>query len=109
MKQLGGLEKDRAKFEEKGAQIIAIAVQSENAAAISAQASEAQYPILADSDHAVAEAYGVYNLLPDEVSQGEATPAVFIINQDGQVIWNNIAKNSSKRVPSETILEHLSE
>jgi peroxiredoxin len=105
LSQLGGLENDRAKFEEKGVQIIAIAVQSERDAATTEQLTRAQYPILADNDHAATEAYGVYNLLPDD--NGEATPAVFIINQDGQVIWKSIAKDGSERVPSETILENL--
>jgi peroxiredoxin len=107
MIQLGELEKDRAKYEEKRAQIIALAVQSQEMAASSVEASNAQYPILADSilDHAVADAYGVYDLFSDS----KASPSVFIIGQDGRILWDRIPSSSSYRVPSETILEYLPE
>jgi alkyl hydroperoxide reductase subunit AhpC len=65
--------------------------------------TEAQYPILADSEHAVADAYGVYNLFSDS----EAAASVFIIGQDGGIVWNHVATFQTERVPSETILENL--
>jgi len=76
MEQLREIEKDRVKYEEVGVQVIAIAVQTDRRAAQSAQLSRAQFPILADSDHVVAEAY--------EVFDGDlSNPSVFIINKDG--------------------------
>lgn len=107
MKQLGGLEEDRAKFEEKGAQIIVVAVQSQKAAETSKMAARVHFPFLADTDHAVADAFGVFNLLEDPIMQNEATPAVFIINKDGQIVWSEIAENSDQRTQSETILANL--
>ena len=59
MAQLRDIENDRAKYEAAGAQVIAIAVQAKPEAEISATASKAQFPILADGDHAVTEAYGI--------------------------------------------------
>ena len=103
MNQLGGLAKDYIKFEEKGAQIIALAVQTQDGAASSVKRTKAQYPILADSDHAVADKYGVYNLRSDL----KAAPSVFIISQDGRIIWDSITRDDSGRVPSKTILEFL--
>ena len=103
MNQLGGLEKERANFEEKGVQIIALAVQSAEEAATSVEKSEAQFPVLADSEHTVAEAYGVYNIFSDEA----AAASVFIINQDSQIIWDHIATNVADRVPAATILANL--
>ena len=79
MKQLGGLEEDRAKFEEKGAQIIVVAVQSQKAAETSKMAARVHFPFLADTDHAVADAFGVFNLLEDPIMQNEATPAVCVV------------------------------
>jgi hypothetical protein len=38
--------------------------------------------ILADPDHALADAYGVFNLLDD----GAATPAVLSVDRSGQII-----------------------
>jgi peroxiredoxin len=118
MSQLRTIENDRAKYEEMGAQVIAIAIQDDRGAEASARASQAQFPILADSDHAVAEAYGVYDTLPED--DGLSTPSVFVINQDRQVVWKHIASSlfeegeepsypscGEPRVPSETILENL--
>ena len=117
MSQLRVIENDRAKFEEMGAQVIAIAVQDDLGAEASARTSHAQFPILADSEHAVAEAYGVYDLLPED--DGMSTPSVFVINQDRQIVWRHIASSifeegeptyptcGEDRVPSQTILENL--
>ena len=56
--------------------------------------------------HAVAEAYGVLE------DGGLSTPAVFIINNDRQIVWSEIFHNEGSgcgdnRVPSYTILANL--
>ena len=53
-----------------------------------AQAIGAGFPILADTNHAVADAYGVFNLLGD----GVATPSVFVIDPAGRIIWSYCPK-----------------
>jgi hypothetical protein len=103
MNQLVGLADDYTKFEQQGAQIIALAVQPQNAAAATVEGSKAQFPILADSEHAVADEYGVYDLFQDS----EAAASVFIISQDGRIVWDHIATRQTERVPSQTILENL--
>lgn len=103
MGQLGGLEKDRADFESAGAQLIAIAVQDEAGAAKSVEITKAQFPILADADHHVAELYGVFGGLDSTL----ATPAVFVIDKSGQVHWSHIAQNDTDRPSSQTILNNL--
>ncbi len=118
MAQLREIENDRAKYEEMGAQVLAVAVQGVKGADASARASQAQFPILADSDHAVAEAYGVYDILPED--DGLSTPSVFIINKDGHIVWKHTASSiyeegeeqhsptcGEERIPSQTILENL--
>ncbi len=118
MAQLREIENDRAKYEEKGAQVIAVAVQREGEARMSAQVSGAKFPILSDSDHTVAEAYGVFDLLPED--DGLSTPSIFVINQERQVVWKHIASSifaegeepsspscGEERIPSQTILENL--
>lgn len=80
-----------------------MAVQPQEEAALSVERSEARFPILADIEHAVADAYGVYN----HFSDSEAAASVFIISKDGGIIWENIATYQSQRVPSQTILENL--
>jgi peroxiredoxin Q/BCP len=105
MAQLSEIENDHAKYEDKGSQVIAIAVQNEQAAARTKKISNAQFPILADSDHAVADAFGVSEY------DGLSTPSVFIINKDRQIVWKEISHIDSgcgtERVPSQTILENL--
>ena len=51
----------------------------------------------------MADAYGVYNLLGD----GVATPAVFIIDQSGQIVWSYVGQSASDRPSVQTILETL--
>lgn len=118
MAQLSEIEKDRVKYEEKGAQVIAIAVQREGEARMSAQVSGAKFPILSDSDHVVAEAYGVFDLLPED--DGLSTPSIFVIDQERQIVWKHIASSifgedeepmrpscGEERVPSQIILENI--
>jgi peroxiredoxin len=104
IEQLREIENDMAKYKEVNAQVIAIAVQDETMADISARKSQAQFPILADRDRATAEAYGV-------LDGYMSTPAVFIINQDREVVWGVTSHIpygcGSERVPSQTILENI--
>lgn len=90
-------------FQERNAEIIALAVHDLAGAGQVARLTEAPFPILADPDHAVAEAYGVYNLLGD----GIATPSVFIIDPSGQIVWSYVGRNAADRPGIQTILENL--
>jgi len=83
--------------------VVALAVQDQAGALASANDTGATYPILADADHSVADAYGVYNLLNDRV----ATPAVFIINKVGQIVWSHIGQNINDRPTNDLILANL--
>lgn len=103
MNQLGELAEDYTKYEDIGAQVIALAVQPQEEAALTVERTKAPFPVLADSEHSVAEEFGVYN----HFGMSEAAPSVFIIDQDGRIIWDHIASRVSERVPSETILENL--
>ena len=118
MGQLAHIQNDYAKYEEKGAQVIALAVQSSGSAKLSADVSGAEFPILADSDHIVAEAFGVFDLLPED--EGLSTPSVFVVDKDSQIVWKHIATSifeegeeprspscGGDRIPSETILENM--
>lgn len=113
MAQLSEIENDRARYEEKGAQLIAIAVQEELGAGTSAQVSNAQFPILA-GDKAVAEAYGVFESSSSgfDVEFGSSIPSVFIINKDQEIVWGEISHIEGggcgkNRIPSQTIIENL--
>ncbi len=67
------------------------------------QRAGVSYPMLADTEHRVSEAYGVYNLLGD----GLAAPAVFVIDTDGRIVWVHVGQHSGDRVDASTILARL--
>lgn len=106
MEQLREIENDLTKYEEIGAKVVAIAVQGEKEAEMSDRTVQAHFPILADKDHAVAEAYGVFD-------GGLSMPSVFIINQEHEVIWGRISVIPSgcgkDRIPSQSILEKIND
>jgi len=78
-------------------------VQNQAGAQKAVASTKVTYPILADPDHSIADAFGVYNLLGDRV----ATPAVFIIDKSGHIVWSYIGKNINDRPDNQTILKNI--
>jgi peroxiredoxin len=97
------LQSHYQEFQTRETEVIALAVQSVANAGRMVQVTGARFPILADPDHAVADAYQVYDLLGD----GVAAPAIFIINPSGDIIWSYIGRNSNDRPSSQIILDQL--
>jgi len=83
--------------------VVAVAVAQRGQVRSAKETVEAPYPMLADPDHQVADAYGVYNLLGD----GYAAPAVFVIGQDGQILWYHVGQAPGDRPTVEEILNRL--
>jgi peroxiredoxin Q/BCP len=105
MSQLGGLETLKSDFESRGALLIAISYQSEADAGKSVEKSGVTFPILADIDHQVADLYGVYGL---ETSQSNKTiPAVFVIDQNGNIYWAYLGKRDSDRPDAQLVLDNV--
>lgn len=90
-------------FSQAGTQVLAVAVHSQENAKQIMELSGATFPLLADPDHAVTAAYGVYDLFGD----GRAAPATFIIDQDGTIAWAYVGKDNNDRPSSEMLLEQL--
>ena len=82
---------------------MALAVQDASSAKLIAKLTSADFPILADEQHQAASAWGVYNLLND----GTATPAVFVIDASGHVIWTYIGKDINDRPSAIEILKQI--
>lgn len=97
------MEADLAKFEDKNTQVLAIAVQDQAGAQNAVNSIGVTYPILADPDHSIADTFGVYNLLGD----GVATPAVFIIDKSGHIVWSYIGQNVNDRPNNQIILDNI--
>ena len=91
------------KFEDQNTQVLAIAVQDQAGAQNAVNSIGVTYPILADPDHSIADAFGVYNLLGDRV----ATPAVFIIDKSGRIVWSYIGQNVNDRPNNQIILDNI--
>jgi peroxiredoxin len=105
MDQLGELETLQSEFESRGAQLIAIAYQSEADAAKSVEASGATFPILADVDRQVIDLYGVYGL--ETTQENKTIPAVFVIDQTGNIHWAYVGKYAGDRPTTQVILDNI--
>lgn len=108
MLQLSQIAHDQSRYDEKGAQVIAVAVQDEKGAERTADFIDARFLVLADQKRTVAKAFGVLENEKPNLS----TPSVFIINPDFSITWSEISHIPSggcgkERVPSATILENL--
>ncbi|HHS96660.1 MAG TPA: redoxin domain-containing protein [Chloroflexi bacterium] len=90
-------------FRGKGAYLAALVVASPDSVRQTKQALGLPYPVLADTDHRVSDAYEVYDLLGD----GYAAPAVFVIDTDGQILWQYIGKDPHDRPSAQEILSKL--
>ena len=97
------MQSNYAAFHTANAEILAVAYMDQAKAQTISQLVQASYPILADTDHAVADAYSVYNLLGD----GLATPSIFVIDSTGKIVLSYISKDANDRPSSAVILSHL--
>ncbi len=91
-------------FRDAGAEVVALAVAP--ASVIDdgiRKVIEPPYPLLADPDHRVAEAFSVYDLLGD----GLAAPSVFVIDTDGTIAWSHVGQSAGDRPSTSTILGQI--
>lgn len=61
------------------------------------------YPLLADPEHQVAEAFNVYDLL----GTGYAAPSVFVIDTNKDIVWSYVGQTSIDRPSASSVLEQL--
>jgi peroxiredoxin len=90
-------------FRQRQAEVLALAVQDVERALRMRDISGAEFPILADPEHVVAERYGVFDRLGD----GVAAPAVFVIDRGGRIIWSYVGQHTADRPSAAEILTHL--
>ena len=97
------LQNNCATFQERHAEVVAVAVQDVARAKAMRERTGASFPLLADPDHAATDAYEVFDLLGD----GLATPSVFIVDADGTIVWSYVGQHAADRPGADTILSHL--
>ena len=83
--------------------MLTIAVQSVAQAGVTQQLGHLTFPVLADDQRLASEAFGVYNRLGD----GLASPAVFVIDREGNIVWSYIGQSASDYPSPEAILEQI--
>jgi peroxiredoxin len=95
--QLPELQKLVPAFEQAGAAVYGISVDSHHANAAFARSLGLTFPLLSDWKHEVSAAFGV--LLPEAGYSGRAT---FVIGKDGKVLWREISDDmgSVDEIPS---------
>jgi peroxiredoxin len=95
--QLPEMQKRIPAFEQAGAVVYGISVDSHHANAAFARSLGLTFPLLSDWKHEVSTAYGV--LIPEAGYSGRAT---FVVGKDGKLLWREISEetNSLEHVPS---------
>lgn len=86
--QLPAFNQHIAAFEQAGAVVYGISVDSHHANAAFAKSLRLSFPLLSDWKREASAAYGV--LLPDIGYSGRAT---FVIGTDGKLLWREISDN----------------
>ncbi len=103
-KQLRAMQAEYARFRARGAEVLAIAVQGVTQASVVRELGGLEFPVLADESHVVSEAFGVFNRLDD----GLAAPAVFVIDNEGKIIWSHIGRDANDYPAPSEILNRVS-
>ena len=92
---------DIDRFTEAGAQVVAIAPDSLDGVARFVRDRPFPFPLVADTDHAVFDAYDVVSRL---MSLGQR-PAVFVVDRDGTVAFDSIGIQQWEIASNDTVLE----
>ncbi len=87
----------------EGAELIAISADPIATVNSTQQTLQIGYILLSDEKTKIIEAYNVVD--PSEVEV--ARPAVYIVNQDGNVAWKYLDARGGKRIGPEPILAQL--
>ncbi len=87
-----------------GAEVLAISTDDLSGAETIARQVGIDFPVLYTSKNDdIPKAYNVFNLHGD----GLASASVFIINTDGQIVWEEIGPTYAHQVSGNTIIANL--
>lgn len=88
----------------RGAEVLAISLDNLSGAEQIVQRGSIDFPILYTSrDSSVPRAYEIFNLRGDNL----ATPSVFIIDRDGNIVYDAVSNSYSHRISAGTVLANL--
>ena len=96
------MQDNYAKIQAAGAELVAISSDSEGDTKRTVQNHSLKFPVLADKDREVINAYNVIDTGNDRI----ARPAAYIVRKDGTIAWKSIDTKAA-RVPTAQILTEL--
>ena len=96
------MERNYDQIKAAGAQLIAISSDNEAATQQTVKAHSLMFPVLADEDRTVIEAYNVL----DPGNARIARPASYVLRADGTIAWKAL-NGLADRVPTAEILAEL--
>ena len=97
------MREDIDRFTGGGAQVVAVAPDSLEGVARFVRDRDYPFPLLADTDHAVFDAYDVANRL---ISLGQR-PAVFVVDREGMVRCDSIGTQQWQIPSDDAVLAEL--
>ena len=97
------LQESYGEIRARGAQLLAISVDTLADAGRMADHAGATFPVLADEDRVVTQTYGLFDLLSD----GVAVPATLILDHDGNLTGSYVGTSISDRATADAIIAFL--
>jgi peroxiredoxin Q/BCP len=98
------LREDIDKFTTAGARVVTVAPDSADGVAKFVKNNEYPFPLLADTDHKVFDAYDVVSTM---MSLGQR-PAVFVVDKGGQVRFDSVGTQQWQIPSNDNVLSVLS-
>ena len=103
-RQLGELQRSKKLLDESGVQIFAISTDHLDGPMTMVANDSIEFPILYTSlDDSVPHLFGVFDLFGD----GLAAASVFLIDIQGDIVWQSIGENSTHQVSAKKIIEQV--
>lgn len=97
---MAGLQKILPELRTHGAAVVGISVDEAPESKMLRAAQKLEFPLLQDADAKIAAAYGVR-------MKGEsmAIPSVFVVAQDGAIVWRHVGEYVPDRPTPEAVLD----
>ena len=100
-------ERRLADFRARGAQVVAISVDSSEDSRKLCQSQGYTFPFLSDPKAETIRAYGVLHAHGGEDGHDIARPAEFLVDQTGAIRWVNLTESVIARLRPETVLRAI--
>jgi peroxiredoxin len=104
---LRSFEQHLNEFHERGAEVVAISVDSPAESQKLCQSRGYSFPFLSDPNAAVIRRYGVLHPKGGEDGKDIARPAEFLLDAGGTIRWVNLTDDFRVRARPEAVLEAI--